>query len=296
MKASKSPYLKLDWISTGYTNLDKAMGGGIPMGKIVQASGRFSVGKSTLGYSILSAAQEQGKDTLLADSEYSFDSRYCESLGVNLDDLDLIQHRLGEDLFDGIVDWITTHKDGVIVLDSIGNILPRSEAEKRSGEVTIGAQARLIAPFLKKINGLLVEKNIGIFICNHEKGNLMDPGIYTPGGKAMEHFTDIWLRMKKSIKKVMKADEMIGRVVEVVVWKNKLASTEGKKTELMIVFGKGFNKEADLFGEAADKGVIKKVGQFWHYDKMKWRGDSAMRDALKDETLAAEIKEKVRTI
>lgn len=291
MKASKSPYLKIEWVPTGFANLDKVMGGGMPLRKIVQASGRFSVGKSTLGYSILAEAQKQGLKTLLADSEYSFTASYCESLGVNLDDLDLIQKRLGEELFDEVEEWITNNKDGIIVLDSIGNILPRSEAEKKSGEVTVGAQARLIAPFLKKINGLLVEKNIGIFICNHEKENLMNPGIYTPGGKAMEHFTDIWLRLKKTTKKVMKSDEQVGRVVEVLVWKNKLFEGEQKSTELMIIFGQGFNKEADLMTEAVEKGILTKIGQFWHFEGQRIaRGDAALREELKKDELANKLK------
>lgn len=290
MKASESPYLNIEWVPTGFSNLDKVMGGGMPIGRIVQASGRFSVGKSTLGYSILAEAQKRGLATLLADSEVSFAPQYCASLGVNLDDLDLLQKRLAEDLFDGIEEWITKNQNGIIVLDSMGNTLPRAEAEKKSGEVTVGAQARLIAPFLKKINYLLVEKNIGIFICNHEKENLMNPGIYTPGGKAMEHFTDIWLRLKKLPKKVMKGDEQVGRVIEALVWKNKLSPQEGKSAELVMVYGSGFSASADLMGEAADKGVIKKIGQFWYFKDRKWRGDTAMREALKDEALSHEIK------
>lgn len=291
MKASKSKSDVAVWIPTGFSGLDKVLGGGVPMGKITEASGKFSVGKSTLALSIVAQAQKMNLDTCYVDTEMSFSVPYALSLGVDCDKLDIIQKRIGEDVLDATEDWITTHTKALVVFDSVGMILPRSEAEKRSGEATIGAQARLVAPFLKKINTLLVDQQVGFFVCNHEGTNVMTGAITTPGGRAMEHFTDIWIRMKKGNKKVMKGEEQVGKVIEALIWKNKLFPSEGKEVELMLIFGDGFSKTADLFSEAADKGIIKKIGQFWYFGEEKVaRGDTAMREALKNEALAAKIK------
>lgn len=293
MKASKSKSEVKTWIPTGFSALDKVLGGGVPVGKITEASGKFSVGKSTLALSVVSKAQNMKLKTCYVDTEMSFSVPYAESLGVDCDDLDIIQERLGEDVLNATEDWITEHKNGLVVFDSVGSLLPRADAEKRSGEVVIGAQARLIAPFLKKINTLCVDNQVAFFVCNHEGTNIMTGAITTPGGRAIEHFTDIWLRLKKGNKTLKKGDETVGKAINVLVWKNKLAPTEGREIELQLVFGEGFSAAADLMGDAADKGIIKKSGQFWWYGEMKWRGDAAMREALKDEVLAAEIREKL---
>lgn len=290
MKASKSKSQVKTWVPTGFSALDKALGGGVPVGKITEASGKFSVGKSTLALSIVSQAQKMGLHTCYVDTEMSFDTGYAKSLGVNCDELDIIQERLGETVLDATEDWIMEHEQGLMVFDSVGMILPRSEAEKRAGETTVGAQARLFAPFLKKINTLLVEQQVGFFVCNHEGTNIMTGAITTPGGRAMEHFADIWVRMKKGTKKVMQGDKQVGKVIEALIWKNKLASTEGTEVDLMLVFGKGFNAEADLMGQASDKGIIKKSGMWWHFGDRKFKGDNGMREALKDEQLSQEIK------
>lgn len=291
MKASKSKSEVNMWVPTGFSNLDKVLGGGIPVGKITQASGKFSVGKSTLALSIIAQAQKKKLKTCYVDTEMSFSVPYATSLGVDCDELDIIQERLGENALDATEDWIATHTKGLVVFDSVGMILPRSEAEKKAGEVTIGAQARLIAPFLKKVNTLLVDQKVGLFICNHEGINLMTNAITTPGGRAMEHFADIWIRMKKGNKKVMKGEEQVGKVIEALIWKNKLHPSEAKEVELMLIFGEGFNHQSDLMGEAADKGIIRKIGQFWYLGEEKIaRGDPAMREALKNPELSERIK------
>ena len=44
MKASESPYRKIQWVPTGYTQLDKILGGGIPLRRITEISGKYGVG------------------------------------------------------------------------------------------------------------------------------------------------------------------------------------------------------------------------------------------------------------
>lgn len=290
MKASKSKSEVKVWVPTGFSSLDKVLGGGVPVGKITEASGKFSVGKSTLALSIIAQAQRMKLKTCYVDTEMSFSVPYATSLGVDCDELDIIQERLGETALDATEDWIATHTKGLVVFDSVGMILPRSEAERRAGEATIGAQARLVAPFLKKINTLLVDQQVGFFVCNHEGTNIMTGAITTPGGKAMEHFADIWIRMKKGNKKVMKGEDQVGKVIEALIWKNKLHSSEGKEVELVLIFGDGFSKTADLLQEALDRGVITKSGAHYFLGEEKFFGLPKLREALKNEDFAAKLK------
>lgn len=297
MKASNSKSEVKTWVPTGFNALDKVLGGGVPVGKITEVSGKFSVGKSTLALSVIAQAQKMKLKTCYVDTEMSFSVPYATFLGVDCDELDIIQKRLGEDVLDETEEWITTHTKGFIVFDSVGSILTRAEVEKKSGDVTIGAQARLFAPFLKKINTLLVENQIAFFVCNHEGINIMTNAITTPGGKAMEYFADIWIRLKKGNKKAVRNGVQIGKSIEALIWKNKIYPSETKEVELMMIFGEGFSAENDLVTEAADRGIITKTGQYWYFEGQRIaRGDAALREAIKQDELAKKIKMAIKEL
>ncbi|WP_447498036.1 hypothetical protein, partial [Clostridioides difficile] len=66
-----------------------------------------------------------GHKCLFSDTEYSFTPDYATLLGVDCSKLELTQFRLGEETFDAIEEWAAEKKDSVIVLDSMGGILPK---------------------------------------------------------------------------------------------------------------------------------------------------------------------------
>ena len=53
------------WISTTCWPLDKILGGGIPVGRIVEIYGADGCGKSSLGLAILSRAQKEKNVTIM---------------------------------------------------------------------------------------------------------------------------------------------------------------------------------------------------------------------------------------
>jgi len=289
MKASE--LTSFESVSTGFTNLDKLTGvGGIPFKKITELSGQFSVGKSTIALSLVAQAQAEGKETLWVDTEWAFETEYAKTLGVQLDSLDVIQEQFAENALDETVEWIDTHKNGVVVLDSVGGLLPRSEAEKNSDGKVIGAQAKLIATFCRKVVPMLAINNIALLILNHEFTDLMTGRLMTSGGAKLGYHKSLWLRLRKGNKRVMKGDQQVGEVIIAEVRKNKLAPTNKQSCELTMVYGEGFNKDADLI-EAAKEKLFEKRGQFFYWNDEKIaRGEAGLRELFKDESFAAKIK------
>ncbi|GFP40855.1 DNA recombination/repair protein RecA, partial [Candidatus Hakubella thermalkaliphila] len=157
MKASSSQYSNQGHISTGLSSLDNLLGGGIALGKITEFAGSYSTGKSTLVLQMIASSQKHKHDTLYVDTEYSFTIPYAEKMGIDCSKMDIIQERLAEDMLDSVEEWATNHKRSLIVLDSVGGILPREEAEKSSESRSIGLQARIISSFCRKIIGILAE-------------------------------------------------------------------------------------------------------------------------------------------
>lgn len=282
MKANQNPYKKIEWISTGFSKLDRIMGGGVPLRRICEISGVYSVGKSTLALQIVAQAQKMGKDVLWCDSEFSFAEDYATALGVDCDELELYAGRFAEENLDFIEEWAEGHKNSLIVLDSIGGLLPRAEAEKGADGKVIGGQAKLIATFCRKITPILAINNNALLVLNHQFTDLMSGKLKTSGGAKLEYSKSIWLMLRVANKRIMKGDQQVGIIVEAEIRKNKLVATQKQKVELTMIFGEGFSAEADLLQELLDKGEVTKKGNtFYRGEEKLGVGLTKAREALK---------------
>lgn len=282
MKASDSLYSKIDWLPTGFSALDKILGGGIPSRKITEISGVFSVGKSTLALTLIGRAQKEKKATLWADSEFSYGEEYAAILGVDSNKLDLIQERFAETTLDEIEAWADSHKNGLIVLDSVGGLLPRQEAEKDASGKVIGGQAKLIATFCRKIVPILAINNHALVILNHQFTDIMSGAIKTSGGEKLAYSKSVWLMLRKASKRVMQGENQIGEIIEASIRKNKLAPTNKQSCELTMLYGQGFSVEADLLQDLLDSGEVTKIkNKYFRGETLLGVGQTKAREALK---------------
>lgn len=244
MKAKESKYDTQEHVSTGIKELDSLLGGGIALGCITEFFGSQSVGKSTLALQIIAQAQKAGHPCLFSDTEFNFSSLFASHLGVNCEELDLTQFRLGEDTFDAIEEWVKTHKNGIAVLDSMGGILAKEEAEKTSEGRTVGLQSRLMASFCRKIIGLLAENQCALIVVNHEVTNINTGAIGSSGGAKLTYHKRYSVRMRNAFgKQASRATDGSKRkkFIELELKKEKGTETrEGKKVEVIYEKGRGF--------------------------------------------------------
>lgn len=243
MKASELE-AKREFIPTGIQNLDELLGGGLMLGCITEVFGVPSVGKSTLGLQIIAQTQKEKRNCLFADTEYSFTPQYAALLGVDCSKLDVTQLRLGEDTFDAIENWVKHEKGALVVLDSMGGVLPREEAEKTAEGKSIGLQSRLMASFCRKMIGLLAENNCALLVINHEILNINTGAIQSSGGAKLAYHKRYSIRLKQMYgKQSSRATDGSKRnkYVEAELKKEKGMDTkEGKKVELLYEKGRGF--------------------------------------------------------
>ena len=147
MKMNEAPDLDLTFISSGSLDLDHALGGGFPLGRIVEIYGPESSGKTTLAIHAIAEAQKEGLVCAFVDAEHAFDKTYAEALGVDTDELLISQPDYGEqalDLVDAIID---TQEVSVIVVDSTSTLTPKSELEGEMEQSAVGTQARMLSPY-----------------------------------------------------------------------------------------------------------------------------------------------------
>lgn len=294
MYASDSLYNDIQPIKTG-TFLDKLSGvGGLPRKKITEVWGAESVGKSTVLFQSIAQAQKDGMRCLFVDAEWGFDTNYAESLGVDNTKLGLIQEEYAEDILNQIFDEIKSEKWDLIVLDSVGALSSKWEADKEAGEKAIAPQAGLVAKFCRKVVPQLVLHNVGLVVINHGFIDLMT-GVNKPsGGMKLNYHKSFSVRLRVNTKKaVMQGDKKVGKVIIGIVTKNKLSKTEGLEIESSIIFGEGFSASQDLLGDALEKGVITKTGNSYWFKGEKLGMISKLREMMKDPVFSENIKNEI---
>ena len=296
ISARDAEFSKVDWIPTGITKLDSALGGGIPTKRITEVFGPYSSGKTSLALLAVSSAQEKGYTSLWCDQEWSWEPIYAEKVGVDVDSLLLLQEHHAEDALEAIEEYITAHPNTFVVIDAIGALSPRAEAEKAVGEKTIGGQASLIAKFCRKIVPLLAIKNCALLVINHQFTDIMTGALKSSGGAKLEYHKSLSLSLKRKYGATAKRasdGKIFEVVVEAEVRKNKLAGTLGTKIDLFMEPGSGFLVEGDLFQEVLDKGIISRIKNSYFYADEKLGTQKAAKEWVRSH--ADELKNALQT-
>lgn len=246
-------------ISTGSIKLDVELGGGVPIGRVIQISGNESDGKSTLTDAIARNAQNlkvnwtwtkrsnvKGRE-IVEELEKSMDGLVVgfldaeghktidwsrDVMGVDTDDWIYVQPSGAEEAFD-IAHQMQLDGVNVIVLDSIDSIVPVKLYEKDFGDsAQMGIKAKLIGDFLRKFSmtnnklfrqGKLPCTLVLINQVREKIGAYGDP-LFTPGGKALKFYVSIDLRLRRGdwiTEGTGDNKEIVGQVIKFKTHKNK---------------------------------------------------------------------------
>lgn len=161
--------------STGYKNLDEALGGGLISGQVVLVSGEPGIGKSTLLLKISSNLSKIMK-VLYISGEESLTQIYTRAKRIKIDYSNV--YVLSDISFESIMDSIDTLKPDFIILDSIQTIYSQT-LESPAGSVS---QVKYVA---NKITELSKSKGIISIVV----GQVNKEGAIA-GPKVLEHLVD----------------------------------------------------------------------------------------------------------
>jgi len=218
------------FISTGFLELDKILGGGVPLGGITEIFGDWGVGKSTLAYHIIASAQKKGVLACLIDADKSLERTYAEACGIKADEL-LFSQACDFSLrqvFDVIREVVYSDAK-LIVLDSLpACVMPEEESIFPST-----LRAATVSRILSTLVGLLSRFQAALIVINH-------PGAkdsITQGGRAIRRYALVRLQLRRK-RFIRKQGKRIGFIVSVFVRKNKLAFPYGR-TDLALIWGSG---------------------------------------------------------
>lgn len=276
--------MDVETFSTGSILIDRALGGGIPRGRIVEVYGVEGGGKTTLTLHMISEIQKSGGVAAFIDAEHAMDPAYAKNIGVNIDELYISQPDSGEQALEICETLVRSGAIDVVVVDSVAALVPQAEIDGSMGDCHVGLQARLMSQALRKLTAVASKTNCTIIFINQlrEKVGVMfgNPET-TTGGRALKFYSSVRIDVRKG--ETLKTNgEAYANRVKVKIVKNKIAPPF-KETEVTMVYGKGIDKIRELIDVSIDYNLIKKNGA-WFSDAedetLKFQGIQGLYDYI----------------
>ena len=282
--ASENRTIQVEKLSSGSLILNKALGGGYPLGRIIEIYGSESSGKTTLALHAIAEAQKNGGMCAFIDAEHALDIEYAKKLGVDTSKMFISQPDYGEQALEIVDEVVKSNLFSIVVVDSVASLVPKSELEGEMGDQQMGKQARLMSQAMRKLTGNISRtKTIVIFInqTRSKIGVMWGSPTTTTGGNALKFYASQRLEIART-SQIKNGEEVIGHKLKIKVVKNKIAPPF-KVAETELIYGKGVSKENEILNLAVQYGIIEKSGSWYKYgDTSLGQGSVKVIETLQD--------------
>ena len=304
MRLGDNVGMRVETFPTGAINLDIALGGGLPKGRVIEAYGPESSGKTSIALHAIAEVQKLGGACAFVDAEHALDPIYAAALGVDTEQLLVSQPDTGEMGLEVVDQLVKSGVIDLIVVDSVAALVPRAEIEGEMGDSHVGLQARLMSQALRKITGNIGKSNCTVFFLNQLRQKIntggYGPNETQPGGNALKFYASVRLDIRR-IQTLKKGTEEYGIRTKVKIAKNKVAPPF-RIAEFDILFGQGISTMGCLVDLAEQKDIIIRKGAWYSYngDNIGCGRDKAI-DWLKENpevaaTIESQIKESIKPV
>ncbi len=289
-------------VPSGSLSLDLAMGGGVPLGRIIEIYGPESSGKTTLALHIIAEVQKRGGKAAFIDAEHALDPQYAKRIGVDTDSLLISQPDDGEQALEITETLVRSGAVEIIVIDSVAALTPRAEIEGTMGDQHMGLQARLMSQALRKLTAIVSKTNCTVIFINQLRmkiGIMFGNPEVTAGGNALKFYASVRLDIRRIEKITEKGteegQEIVGNRIRVKVVKNKVAPPF-RQAEFDLLYARGISKSGDLLDLGLKLGFIEKSGAYFRVGEETIGQGREQARAYLDEhpKMAAEMESSIR--
>ena len=287
---------KYEVIPTGSIVLDYYLTvGGYVTGRLHELWGPEGAGKTTMALTAIVQAQRKYPDKMTGwiDVEKRLDRSWAVQHGVDLTRMTVVKPDNAEDVADMLKDMCRSGLFSLVVLDSVGAMLPEKAFDKDAEESVMGKEAQVITRMVK-INATEAEKtNTTVILINQVRANFgYGADTTTPGGFALKHGTTSKLAIKRaggggdtSFKvKINGEERVVGHLLAVNIQRNSVAPAY--RTAQFPMFYIATDKYGPVGIDSADEAVTiglltKVIDQSGSWYTIKYTGERMQgRDAL----------------
>jgi recombination protein RecA len=167
-------------IPTGFASLDRALGGGLPLGSIVEVFGPSSCGKTSFALECIAHLQRAGMTAAWIDADRAFDPAYAASLGVDIARIAVAVPESAEQALEMARALAASCALDLLVIDSAASLAPALELQVGLGESGPGLQSRVLASGFRKLAMAAFRSGVVALVVNQTRGR---------GGKREEEET-----------------------------------------------------------------------------------------------------------
>ena len=281
------------FLTTGSYVLDAIMGGGLPLGRIVEIYGDTSTGKSLIAAQACASIQEEGGIAVYIDTESAVSIDIMKAVGVDVDTLVYSAPDTVEEVFKAmetvIADESIQEAPLLIVWDSIAATTSKAEKDKATGETGYLTQARIISQGLRKNARTISKRKVAILLLNQTRvkiGVLFGDKVATFGGTSTGFYSSIRVELSVADKIVEKdTKRVIGVKIKAEVTKNKV-SPPFRAAELPVYFGHGIDDAEAIHDCLKAAEIVKYTGGGWFTyflsegEEVKFKGLSEWQDKV----------------
>lgn len=290
--------INLEFIRTPNDNLNEAIGGGFPKGRLSIVTGLSDSGKTSYLLETIGMEQSRREDfvALWLESEQSLNYDYM----VNQFHIDPERFLFikttdagGEEALDKCIAILKSKMVDMFVINSMRALVPKTEMNKSISEDTVASQARMNTKALKQILAASYAGNIATIVVQHLTtmiGNgVMSRDPYSMGGGLLLKYGGLlMLDMRKQT--VLDTDPISkeeGMKIMISVKKNHVTPRlyPYVKVPHFVIYGEGTEQILTTLDQALKQGVLRQTGAWIYWDEkdLKWCGKQAFRQAMKED-------------
>ena len=263
--------LKIKFIPTPGDQINEAMGGGWPRGRMSLVAGNPDSGKTSLLLETI--AYNMKNPNFVAgwlESENSLKKEYiCDMFGIDPNRFFFIEadrDGAAEEALDRIQAAIATNAFDIVVINSLKALVPSEEHRKSFNENSIGIQSRLNAKMTRKFTSIVSESGAAFVVITHlstEIGSMSRDPLIISGGKAIAYASVLTIDLRK--RSVLDTDPITreeGIKIGLTVKKNHCVPDRNPylKTDYYAIFGEGIEQILTTLELAVDEGILRKAG------------------------------------
>jgi recombination protein RecA len=266
-------------ISTGSLTLDYRLSvGGYVEGRLTEIWGIDGVGKTTLSLMAIAEAQRKHPEKRAAfiDMEQKFDRAWAAAHGVDLERLWLYSPQSAEDVADALKMLCTEEANtSMVVLDSIGAMIPEVEKEKDADQAVMGNTAKIITRMVKMAAVAAARSGVVVILINQVRANLgYGADTTTGGGWSLKHATTMKFKLRRTgtvpfKTKIGNEERVVGHELAIEVQRNGVAPAY--RTAIVTMFHVTTDKYGPLGIDRADEattlgldlGIIQRSGAWY---------------------------------
>ena len=259
-------------VNSGCLNLDVALGiGGFARSRIHEIFGSSDSGKTSICLLTIAEVQRNGGIAAFINADGLLDANWASLLGVNMNDLILVQPDTGETTFNVSERLISSGALDVIVIDSVAAMVPKAELEGEFGEGDRDwLHSKMMSSGLRRLNSAVKTSNTACIFTNQTRMKFGVGGANaredSTGGNALKFYVTQRLSTH-CIEPMKNGDNIVGAKVGATLVKSKVSKPY---TKAELVFNMcGFDRIHDVVHTSTYSGIIKKMGNDYLYKDQK---------------------------